>query len=138
MTLLAKDVMHRDLITAVPETRLYQALQMMVEKSIRHLPIVSNGALVGLISDRDLKRHMSVRFGSEQEKQEDRMLMLQTAADLMTTDVATVGPNVTLKDVVAQMIEKKFGAMPVVDDRGRPVGIITSIDLLKLLHERLE
>lgn len=129
----ASDVMITQLVTGTPELRLYQALALMEEKHIRHLPLVAEGVLVGILTDRDVKRHMSAAFRTDHEKAEDRASMLVTVADVMTRDPHSVHPDTPLKDVVKAMIEHKFGAVPVVDAARRPVGIITSIDLLRLL-----
>ena len=129
----ASDVMITQLVTGTPDLRLYQALAMMEEKHIRHLPLVEDGLLVGILTDRDVKRHMSAAFRTDHEKAEDRASMLVTVADVMTRDPYSVSPATPLRDVLKAMIEHKYGAVPVVDAARRPVGIITSIDLLRLL-----
>ena len=135
MNVKASDVMITQLVTGTPDLRLYQALALMEQKHIRHLPLIDaeNGLLVGILTDRDVKRHMSAAFRTDHEKAEDRASMLVTVADVMTRDPFSVRPETPLKDVVQAMIEHKFGAVPVVDAGRKPVGIITSIDLLRLL-----
>ena len=129
----ASDVMITQLVTGTPDLRLYQALALMEQKHIRHLPLVEEGVLVGILTDRDVKRHMSAAFRTDHEKAEDRASMLVTVADVMTRDPYSVNPATPLREIVKAMIEHKYGAVPVVDAARRPVGIITSIDLLRLL-----
>ena len=129
----ASDVMAKKLVTGAPEMRLYQALALMEEKGIRHLPIVQSDRLVGLLSDRDVKRHMSAAYKTEKEKAEDRATMLVTAAQVMTKDPFCARPETPLKQILQVMVDRKFGAVPVVNGQHEPVGIITSIDLLRLL-----
>ena len=138
MGMTAADIMKTQLVTGTRETRLYQALEMMGEKGIRHLPIVEDGKLLGILSDRDLQKHMSATFGSADEKSGDRLLMLKTAEELMTKAPITVRPDTALKEVVHILVERKFGAVPVVDEAGMAVGIITSIDLLRLLEKSIQ
>jgi acetoin utilization protein AcuB len=129
----AADVMIARLVTGTPEMRLYQALELMEARRIRHLPIVADGRLVGLISDRDIKLHVSAAFRTASETVEDRATLLKTTAEVMTRAPYTVSPDAPLAAVVRAMIEKKYGAVPVVDGDQRPVGIVTQIDLLRLL-----
>ena len=133
----AENIMHANLVTAEPEMRLYQALEIMEEKQIRHLPVVEQGRLVGILSDRDIKKHMSASFQTKEEGTQDRLAMLKTAREVMASDPITARPETPLKEVVQVMVDRKIGALPVVDIEGRPVGIITSIDLHRLLLERL-
>ena len=132
------DVMVRNPFFESPQVRLYQALQVMDTKHIRHLLICDeSGRLVGILSDRDLKRHMSATYATESEKAEDRLTMLKTAEEVMTTDPFTCPPDTPLKELVHVMADSKYGAVPVVDADNKPIGIVTSIDLLRVLHSLL-
>jgi acetoin utilization protein AcuB len=113
------------------------AVMLFVEHRIRHLPVVRDGALVGIISDRDLKRAMpSIVAGSTPEEYQD--FMESTSIEqLMTKKPITCGPDTDLIDVVREFCEHKVGAIPVVEDE-RLVGIVTQTDMMHAFLQVLE
>jgi len=104
------------------------AHNLMKEHGIRHLPVLTAGQISGVVSDRDLKLAMSIR-GVESTK--------TTVEEIATNDVFLVKPESKLDDVVKTMADKKIGSVLVVDNH-RLVGIFTTIDALKALHELLQ
>jgi acetoin utilization protein AcuB len=94
----------------------------MRSKNIRHLPVIENERLVGIVSDRDLKAAMSL----PQSKQ-------LSLSDIMTTDVFAVPSHMTLTHVAQQMAERKLGSVLIVNDANEVIGIFTTTDALNLL-----
>jgi acetoin utilization protein AcuB len=113
------------------------AVNLVVENRIRHLPVVRGDALVGIISDRDLKRAMpSIVAGATAE--EYQTFMEETpVAQAMTANPIACAPNTDLVDLVREFCQKKVGAIPVVDD-GRLVGIVTQTDMMEAFLTVLE
>ena len=113
------------------------AVRLVVENRIRHLPVVMGDSLVGIISDRDLKRAMpSIVAGATAE--EYQSFMERTTIDqVMTADPLACAPEDELVDVVRQFCENKVGAMPVVDG-DRLVGIVTQTDMMQAFLALLE
>ncbi len=103
------------------------AHKMMKEHDIRHLPVLTGGQITGVISDRDLKLAMSIK-GVDATK--------TTVEEILTTDVFLVKPESKLDSVVKTMAEKKIGSVLVVDHH-RLIGVFTTTDALKALHELL-
>lgn len=103
------------------------AHNLMKEHKIRHLPVLTAGQISGVVSDRDLRLALSIR-GVEATK--------TTVEEIATTELFLVKPESKLDDVVKTMAEKKIGSVLVVDNH-RLVGIFTTIDALKALHELL-
>lgn len=103
------------------------ALSMMREFRIRHLPVVTTGDLVGILTDRDLKLAASFK-GADEMKVED----------VMTPEPYAVVPEAPLGVVVQEMAESKFGAAIVRQANGKIVGIFTANDGLRVLGEQLE
>ena len=104
------------------------AHKMMQEHRIRHLPVLSQGQISGVISDRDIKLALSLR-GVESSK--------TTIEEISTGDVVIVKSDAKLDDVVKTMADKKVGSVLVVDNH-KLVGIFTTIDALMALHELLQ
>jgi len=106
-----------------------QAHNMMREHSIRHLPVLEGGALVGLVSERDLHLIETLPDADPAEV---------TVEDAMTVDVYCVGPEDRVDAVVEWMASHKLGSAVVVDRRGAVEGIFTTIDALQVLAEVLQ
>lgn len=127
----------RDWMTATPlititlRESLQGAMELMAMKRIRHLPVVDeDGALLGLVSDRDVRRAApSPLFGGDGGI-EQSLLDTTTVERIMVRSPATVGPHQRLQDAIQLMVEKKYGALPVVVG-GRLVGILSTIDVMK-------
>lgn len=102
------------------------AAQRMRQHTIRHLPVLAGGRLVGLLSDRDVRLVESVA-DAERVRVEDAM----------SPEPCCVRPDAPLRDVVARMFEHKLGSVLVTDENEHLLGIFTSTDALRLLAERL-
>jgi acetoin utilization protein AcuB len=126
-----RDSMTPKPITITVQESLQGAMELMAMKRIRHLPVVdATGKLIGMVTDRDLRRAApSPLFGGDHEKAEGQ-LDSTSVERIMIRSPATIGPVQRLQDAMKLMVEKKYGALPVVDGI-RLVGIITPIDVMK-------
>lgn len=126
--------MHVNVYTVGPREPLHAAARILKEKHIRHLPVATNKELLGLISDRDIRRACG------QEVIEDEMAQAQgefyigptTVMQIMSNQVETIMEEATILDAIKTMTERRIGCLPVV--RGEElVGILTETDLLRLV-----
>ncbi len=108
--------MTRNPITVAPSETLATAHAKMTAGHFRRLPVVQDGQLVAMVTDRDLRQHL----GHEHQ-------VRITAA--MTENPITVTPATTLESAAQLLLKHKIGGLPVVED-GKLVGIITSSDVL--------
>jgi acetoin utilization protein AcuB len=113
--------------TIGPAQPLTVARKMMHEHGIRHLPVLDGGAVVGLLSERDLLLVESL------DSTNPATIRTEEA---MTTDVLTAGPDEPLADVIQSMVERKVGSVVVVE-HDRVIGVVTTVDALQLLVELL-
>jgi acetoin utilization protein AcuB len=109
------------------EQTLAQAHKLMREHTIRHLPVLHGGQLVGVISDRDLNLIETLR-----DVDAEKVLV----EEAMTPSVYTISPKAPLDEVVREMAEHKYGSA-VVMDHGKVVGMFTTIDVMRALAELL-
>lgn len=132
-----RDIMTGPAIVASPETTLPVAAALMKEKRIRHLPVVENGRLVGMISRGDL-REASISASINADQYELHfMLNRLTVGRLMTRKVYTVTPDAPIVHAAELMTENKIAGLPVVDEAGGVIGIVTESDLLRMLVRKL-
>jgi acetoin utilization protein AcuB len=133
----ASEWMTSDPKTVNDDDFLRTAVTLVVENRIRHLPVVRGDSLVGIISDRDLKRAMpSVVAGATPE--EYQAFMEETSIEqMMTANPITCTPDEDLVDLVRQFCQHKVGAIPVVEDE-RVVGIVTQTDMMQAFLAVLE
>lgn len=130
--LLMRDLMTRDLATLGPEASAAEALNVCRERRLRHIPIVEDGRLVGIISDRDI----SGASPPEGEPGREDAIKNLRVGDLMSRDVATAHPQDPIGYAAQEMYERKINALPVVVEEGGEeelVGIVTSTDVLRAL-----
>ncbi len=129
--LQVKDLMSHELEVVSPDTHLHDVLIKMNRAGYRHLPVVANDKLVGIVTDRDLRLAVNspvVKEGADLKR--ETVLDGVRVVDCMTPDPQCVSSNTPLHEVADLLSLNKFGAMPVVDD-GKLVGMISYVDFLK-------
>ena len=129
--LRVKDLMSNALEVVSPDAHLHEALTKMNRAGYRHLPVVANDMLVGIITDRDVRLAVNSPFvDAEADLTRESILDGVRVDDCMTSDPQCVSSNTPLHEVADLLTLNKFGAMPVVDE-GKLVGMISYIDFLK-------
>ncbi|HEX2276578.1 MAG TPA: CBS domain-containing protein [Candidatus Tectomicrobia bacterium] len=129
--------MTRDVITVPPQEKIIDAFELMQGRGIRHLPVVEDGELKGLVTDRDIRLAL---IPSPLSTPEDRMYhlgALERVDEIMATELITVEPTTTIEEAAKLMAQYKIGAVPVVG-QGKLVGILTETDILSVFIEMLE
>lgn len=138
--MFVEQIMNRDLITVEPADSVEQAVGLLSRRGVRHLLVVKKNRLVGIISDRDIKRAMDPRQTKKKLMGIGGLyFMLEPilVEEIMTSNPVTISPNTSVKQAAYIMVERRFGALPVVQD-GKPVGIVTETDLLRCFAEQAE
>ena len=129
--LQVRDLMSDGLEVVSPDAHLHDVLIKMNRAGYRHLPVVADDKLVGIITDRDLRLAVNSPVVEEEGDLERETVLDKVRVDqCMTPDPQCVAPNAPAHDVADLLSLNKFGAMPVVDD-GKLVGMISYIDFLK-------
>jgi acetoin utilization protein AcuB len=135
-----KELMSKKLFTVGPEDMLDKVFFLFNFEAIRHLPVVEKGKVVGVLSDRDLKKILGARRKIVTDKVDGTQFTVRArrVRTIMDRGVTTIGPDEQAADAAAIMAKRKIGCLPVVK-KGKLVGIITSTDILrayvKLAHE---
>lgn len=126
--------MHQDVVTIDPDTPLGEAAEIMGQNSFRHLPVVKDGKLLGIITENDIDQALpsavDSSFGSA-----DRIIATQAKiSSFMVSTPITASPMDPLENVALLMRKFKIGAVPVVENETL-VGIITETDIFKAFTE---
>lgn len=127
-----KDYMHTQVTTVTPETLVSAADQIMHDKKIRHLPVVTEQhLLVGVLTDRDVRRAEVSDAPHMAQHELTYLLDKLRVQDIMTRDVVTVRSVTTIEAAGQIFLQKKLSCLPVVCDTNTLSGIITVTDLLR-------
>ena len=129
-----KELMAENVETLDLNDTLSLADDVMEMNRIRHLPIMEEGLLAGIVSPRDLFHaglSTAMGFGSKAKKEYMNAILIK---EVMTNDVITIGPEADVKEAARIMLEHRIGCLPVVDS-GKLVGLISESDLVRLVAE---
>jgi acetoin utilization protein AcuB len=126
--LLVKDSMTREVVALPPQSTAGEALALCRERRIRHLPVLEDDRLVGIVSDRDL-RSATPALGDPARAEALGMILIH---EVMAREVVTTHPDDPIEEAANAMRERKIGCLPVVEDDAL-VGIVTSSDVMEAL-----
>lgn len=127
-----KDLMKTKVLTVSPADRVDKVFYLINFENIRHLPVVEKGKVIGMVSDRDLKKVMgSLKTARSVVRKTETIVTIRPRAveTIMRRGVVTISPDAEASEAAAIMAKRKIGALPVVS-KEKLVGIITTIDLL--------
>jgi acetoin utilization protein AcuB len=125
-----KDLISRPPVTIPPRTPVLEARRLMQEERIRHLPVVEEERLVGIVTDRDIRLNLPSPATSLSVWEVNYLLAQLTVGQVMTKSVVVVEPDRDARDAAALLLSEKIGALPVVQG-GQLVGIVTETDFLR-------
>lgn len=131
--MLVKDWMTDATINATPDTSVLTASELLRRKNIRQLPVIdAAGELVGIVSDRDIRDAMPSKYLPGDHALGKGLAELKVQ-DIMALDPLTISPEAAMETAADILLKNKFGALPVLDDDGLLVGVISQADIFKYL-----
>ena len=129
--MLVKDWMSKDPVTINDDTSMMKAIHLMKQNRFRRLPVLHEGRLVGIVSDRDLKEASPSKATTLDVHELYYLLAELQVKDIMTRDPVTVTPDDTVERAAQLMLENTISGLPVVNDQGQVVGILTQSDVFR-------
>ncbi|MFA5654094.1 MAG: CBS domain-containing protein [Desulfomonilia bacterium] len=127
-----KELMTTGVVTASPGDSISDALEKMYAGRFRRIPVVDQGRLAGVITDRDIRQALNSPMLFRDRSYDDYMLRELTVGGSMTADPLTIHPDAGIVEAAEMMEGKRIGGLPVVDN-DTLVGIITISDLMNYL-----
>ncbi len=129
--MLIKDWMAKNVLTVDENTSLMRATRIMKENGIRRLPVVSHGKLIGIVTDRDVKDASPSKTTSLDIHELYYLLSEMKVKEVMTVDPITLDGDDTLEKAAVVMLRSRISGLPVVDDEGHLVGLLSETDVLR-------
>jgi CBS domain-containing protein len=147
----AKEIMTFPVFTITPDTPVAQIARLLREKHISGLPVVDDvGKVIGIVTELDLiKRHARVHFpvylpfldslifleSPRHYQEEVRRALGTTARDIMSQPVRAVTPETDVEEIATLMVEERTNPIPVRDEQGALVGIVSHTDVVRLVEQ---
>jgi acetoin utilization protein AcuB len=125
--------MSKNVITVDAKGSMQDAMDLLKKNDIRMLPVMKKGKLVGIITDRDLKK-ASASDATTLEIHEMLYLLTKVKVkDIMTKYVITVPPDFTVEETAQVLLKNRISGAPVVDSSGNLTGVITQADIFRVI-----
>src|SRR5688572_20603353 len=135
--MIVQDCMTRAPFVAQATDSVARVWRKLLEADVRHLPVLNDGMLVGIVSDRDLQGALSEASRASSPRSAEEMLE-RPISTLMSSDVLSVNAETELGEVIDLMLDHKIGAVPVTQtDSLEVIGIVSYIDLLRAARRAL-
>jgi acetoin utilization protein AcuB len=131
--MLVKDWMSTDVITVDVQDTLQQAIKLSMENRVSLLPVLEEGKLVGVVTDRDMKRASPSDAALMDIQHILYHLSRLEVGAIMTRYPTTIPPDLTIEEAAAVLLNNKISGAPVVDEQGAIKGVITKNDLFRAM-----
>jgi len=128
-------IMTTPVITVKPDERVVHARRLMLENEIARLPVVENGKVVGIISDKEIAFAFAALKRSFSLGQQQHQLKMLLVKDVMKTPVVTAREDISIEEAAKIMMENEIGCLPIIGGDEKIKGIVTRTDLLHYLRE---
>jgi CBS-domain-containing membrane protein len=128
-----REIMMGSPVTLKPDDSLQLASDLISLGRLRHVPIVENGKLLGIVSERDLMGRAAERILNLKNRSRAALLKSIMIKEIMQRRVVTVEPDTPISEAAHLMAERKIGCLPVLSD-GTLIGLITTTDLLRYVE----
>lgn len=134
--ILVADVMTKEVVTVDISQTVSDISKIITEKNIRHIPVMENGKIIGMVSKSDYQRLTYNTYTTDQEATDELLSEIFKLEDLMCANPYTVTSNTNLIEAIEIFTTHEFHALPVVDNE-QLIGIISTTDILRLFAQRL-
>ncbi len=125
------EIMSKRVVTVSPDDSLGVVRRLFDEHRFHHLLVVENGVARGVISHRDLLKHLSPFVGTLSEAKRDAWTLEKRVHQIMSRGIVWAEPTTPITEAALMMAANRISCLPVLDEKSRPIGIVTTLDLLR-------
>jgi acetoin utilization protein AcuB len=126
-------IMSTNLLTLEMDDDLSKAKAIFEQHNIHHILVLNEKELVGVITDRDLYKHLSPTIGTRNETPRDHSMLQKKLHLVMSRNLTTAKEEVNLNEAVLLFYDNHLSCLPIVNDKMEPIGIISWRDILKVV-----
>lgn len=130
-------IMTKSVVTVNENDDLRQVVEKLKKHNIRHIPVMRNKEVIGIISRTDINRLTFGALFEGQEGADEAILDMLTIAQVMTAKPKTISSTTIIRDSAEIFVKEEFHALPVVDN-GELKGIVTTTDILRYFLEQYD
>ena len=134
--IVVSDWMTSPVAVITPSTPVSDAYNKMMQRNIRRLPVVEHGRIVGIVTLGDLREARPSPASSLSIYELNYLLSKLTVKQVMTHNPYTVTPHTPMLKAAKILLDAKIGGLPVVDEDGKPIGIITESDIFRMVIDQ--
>ncbi len=129
-------IMTKDIISLELDDDLSKAKEVFATNKIHHILITDKKVLVGVITDRDLYKHLSPTLGTHKETHQDALILTKKIHLIMNRALVTATPETEVNESVLLFHDHHISCLPIVNEKFYPIGIITWRDILKVIAQQ--
>ncbi len=132
------DLMHSEVVTISSKATVLDAIRKLSEWDIRHLPVVDDGRLVGIVSDRDLREYRLPPIEELKHPDYTQDMMDTPISELMNDDIIYLTPDESIRTAIDSMLNYQLGALPVLEEKDQSsklLGMISYVDILRNIRD---
>jgi CBS domain-containing protein len=131
-----EDYMTREVVTIVPDTSLLETHRLMGTKRIRALPVLEDGKLIGIVTRTDVMSADPSRLANRFNQEVSLKILVQPVEKLMSRELITIRAQQPIVDAAQKLLVNKIHSLPVVDETGNLIGILTDSDLFRMFTQK--
>jgi len=136
--MLVRDIMSPRVVTIDMDSSLSRVRGVFESATFHHLVVLEQGRIMGVVSDRDLRQHLSPFVGTMSERGQDLASLWRRVHQIMTRRPLTIDADADAAEAGRLMIKSGFGCLPCTNEAGELEGIITLTDFARVAIEMLE
>ena len=130
------EIMSKSVVTVSMDDTLKVVKEIFEQANFHHILVVESNKLCGVISDRDLLKAISHNLGTASETTKDIATLNKKAHQIISRQLITLPPTAGVYDAISLFNSHKISCIPVVNESGKPVGLLSWRDIFKTIESR--
>jgi len=133
--MIVRDIMSRKVVTVEMDDQLHTVKEIFDRLHFHHLPVLEEGIVFGVVSDRDLLKALSPNIGTSTESYKDAATLSKRVHQIMSRKPITLHPEAPVLEAIQVFNTHRISCIPIVDHENKPVGVLSWRDILRALAQ---